>query len=166
MKKIIIGYILTLTLPFVGCEQYLDEKPVRSLAVPTKLADLQAILDNETRMSRNVYPESGDIAADYYYMTDAVWASRNETVRDRYVWDPAADVQLDWQHCYDRIFDTNIVLDNLDVVSLGGMTEIQKEHIKGAALFVRAWNYLQLAQLFRSEERRVGKECRGEVQSS
>src|SRR5690606_2427660 len=148
MKKIIIGYILTLTLPFVGCEQYLDEKPVRSLAVPTKLADLQAILDNETRMSRNVYPESGDIAADYYYMTDAVWASRNETVRDRYVWDPAADVQLDWQHCYDRIFDTNIVLDNLDVVSLGGMTEIQKEHIKGAALFVRAWNYLQLAQLF------------------
>src|SRR5690606_40255140 len=85
---------------------------------------------------------------------------------DLYVWDPAADVQLDWQHCYDRIFDTNIVLDNLDVVSLGGMTEIQKEHIKGAALFVRAWNYLQLAQLFRSEERRVGKECRGEVQSS
>ena len=148
MKKIIIGCILMLALSFVGCEQYLDEKPVRSLAVPTKLADLQAILDNETRMSWNVYPESGDIAADYYYMTDAAWASRNETVRDRYVWAPAAEVQLDWQHCYGRIFDTNIVLDNIDVVSLGGMTGTQKQHIKGAALFVRAWNYLHLAQLF------------------
>src|SRR5690606_8938737 len=148
MKKIIIGYILTLTLPFVGCEQYLDEKPVRSLAVPTKLADLQAILDNENRMSWNVYPESGDIAADYYYLTAANWESRNETVRGRYVWSPTADTQLDWEFCYSRIFDTNIVLDNLDAVSLGGMTVSQKNQIKGTALFVRAWNYFHLVQLF------------------
>ena len=113
MKKIIIGCILILILPIVGCEQYLDEKPVRSLAVPTKLADLQAILDNENWMSWNVYPESGDIAADYYYMTDAVWAGRNETVRNRYVWAPTADTQADWVNCYSRIFYTNTVLDNL-----------------------------------------------------
>lgn len=148
MKKIIFGYILFLSLFFAGCEQYLSIKPVKSLAVPTKLADLQAILDNEIRMSRNVYPESGDIAADYYYMTDPVWAARNETVRDRYIWNTSADVQQDWTSCYVRIFDTNVVLDHINAVSLGGLTTTQREHIKGAALFVRGWNYLHLAQLF------------------
>src|SRR5690606_23510312 len=146
--KIIFGYILFLSLFFAGCEQYLSIKPVKSLAVPTKLADLQAILDNEIRMSRNVYPESGDIAADYYYMTDPVWAARNETVRDRYIWNTSADVQQDWTSCYVRIFDTNVVLDHINAVSLGGLTTTQREHIKGAALFVRGWNYLHLAQLF------------------
>ncbi len=148
MRKFIFCYTLLASLLFAACEKYLSVKPVRSLAIPTKLADLQAILDNENRMSINVYPESGEIAADYYYLTDPVWASGTKAVRDRYMWQPSADTQLDWYYCYLRIFDANVVLEHIDKVDMGGMTLAQKEHIKGAALFFRGWNYLYLAQLF------------------
>ena len=40
---------------FPGCEKYLDKKPDLSLAVPSTLSDLRALLDGETMNGHTAY---------------------------------------------------------------------------------------------------------------
>ncbi|MEC3881949.1 RagB/SusD family nutrient uptake outer membrane protein [Parapedobacter sp. 10938] len=146
-RKIIYWSWMAIVALFCSCQEFLSEKPSSSLAVPNTLKDLQAIIDYQARMNA-YYPPSGDIGADYYYLRDADWQARPEYARDTYTWQPTVEIEQDWSTAYNRIFHTNVVLEAIDDVSLGGMTEADRRHIKGSALFLRGWTYLQLAQLF------------------
>ncbi|QEC52893.1 SusD-like starch-binding protein associating with outer membrane [Anseongella ginsenosidimutans] len=139
------------TLFVCGCSDYLSVKPDQSLAVPNKLQDLQAILHYESHMIEN-YPSRGAYGADYYYLTDASWESLNEYGRAVYLWDQAAAgldlYYYDWSSSYQRIFDCNVVLDNIEDVALGSLTEGDRERVKGSAYFFRGWTFYHLAQIF------------------
>jgi len=141
-------YVLALgCLPCLSCERFLEEKPNSSLAIPNSVRDLQAIIDYQARMNA-YYPPSGDIAADYFYLRDADWQARPEYARDTYIWQPTVEIEQDWSVSYQRIFYTNVILDAIDNALLGGLTETDRQHVKGSALFLRGWTFLQLAQLF------------------
>lgn len=145
-QSLIIG-LLFCAVTFCACESFLSEKPSSSLAIPNSVADFQAIMDYQARMNA-YYPPSGDIASDYFYLLDEYWQSRPEYARDTYIWRPEVEIEEDWSVSYERIFHANVVLDGIDNAELTGLTEIDRQHVKGSAFFFRGWTFLQLAQLF------------------
>lgn len=145
LYTLLLGTIFQIVLS--SCEEYLDAKPDQALAVPDKLKDLQAILDNETYMIQQ-YPDAGDIASDYYYLTEEDWASSNEDVRKIYLWDSAVTDESDWELSYIRVFYANVVLDQLRGMEGQALEKADRDRIKGSALFFRGWTFFQLTQLF------------------
>ncbi|MBK1440742.1 RagB/SusD family nutrient uptake outer membrane protein [Parapedobacter sp. ISTM3] len=141
--------LVTGILTLGACAEYLDVKPIRSLAIPGTLRDLQAILDNETRRN-TLYPYAGDVAADYYYLDEAGFNQLNDAfdARNIYLWKSDAVADRDWSNMYLNIFDVNVVLEEVDDAQLGGLTELDRRHIKGAALFFRGLAFYHLAQIF------------------
>jgi len=139
------------TLFVCACTDYLSVKPDKSLAVLRELQDLQAILNYESHMIE-YYPSRGAYGADYYYLTDATWESLDAYGRSVYLWDQAAAgldlYYYDWSSSYKRIFDCNVILDNVEEVDLGSMTEKDRKQVKGSALFFRGWTFYHLAQIF------------------
>lgn len=147
IKQFLLIGLMFYASTFYSCESFLSEKPSSSLAIPNSVGDLQAIMDYQERMNA-YYPPSGDIASDYFYLLDPDWQSRPEYARDTYTWQSGVDIEQDWGTSYQRIFYANVVLGAIDEASLGGLTEADRQHVKGSALFFRGWTFLQLAQLF------------------
>lgn len=131
----------------VACEKYLAEKPSSSLAVPSSVRDYQALIDYQSRMN-DYYPDCGDNAADFFYLRDEDWMARREYARDVYVWAPQTDASQDWSVCYEKIFYTNVILEGINGATLDGLSEADRDRVKGGALFLRGWTYLHLIPLF------------------
>lgn len=143
MKNLI--YILSFVL--LSCNNFLDEKPDISLKEPQTLDDLQALLNHENNL--NAYlPSIGDIASDYYYLSEQNFNSRIENVRLLHTWDKSALTDNTWTFSMSQIFYFNLVLDKVDAVALGSMTENDRKRLKGSASFLRAMTYFQLAIIF------------------
>jgi hypothetical protein len=145
MKKISLLLVLLVTL--YGCTKYLDERPNKSMVVPSTLQDLQALLDN-ARLNNN-FPPTVEIAADNIYLTDMEWQSRRVSDRNSYIWetDVFNDQEMnDWSLNYVSIYYANVVLSKLPRIS-GGTPE-QHSFIAGQALFFRAYTYYHLLQVF------------------
>lgn len=142
--RILMGILISVI--FVSCEQYLDIKPNQSLAIPSTLKDLQALLNGETGMNGN-YPDAGDIVSDYYYLNDSDWGARTDEVRETYIWHPEAQ-RNHWLPIYSRINYTNIILDAIKSISLEGMSELDRDRVKGIAHFFRGFSFLHLSNLY------------------
>lgn len=98
------------------------------------------------------YPARGAYGSDYYYLPVERWESANEFGRAIYLWDQKAagfDLHLyDWGGSYSRIFNCNVVLDNIDEAALESLTESDRRYTKGSALFFRGWSFFHLAEIF------------------
>src|SRR5690606_35679143 len=106
---IIIGFMLLCAIILASCEEFLNARPERSLAVPSTVEDLRAILDNET-LTNSSYPAAGDIASDCYFMSGSDWAKLNEDIRNLYLWkNEALTDDRDWSTNYKRVLNANIV---------------------------------------------------------
>jgi tetratricopeptide (TPR) repeat protein len=148
-----LAYILSvLGLLNSGCKKdWLDEKSDRSLTVPSSLSDFQGLLDNVSNMSQQ-YPILGDIAADGFYVTDAVYqtATKNDGT-DAYIWHktvPHDGKTGGWNTAYNKVLVDNIVLDGLEKIKPGPLEQEQWNDIKGQALFNRARIFFELAQIY------------------
>ena len=140
---------MLLLLPIViGCEKYLEKKPSSSLSTITQLRDLRAILDNE-RVINEAYPDLGDIASDYFFVTESDWNTRGQEYQHNYIWSGEVPPHSNtWRQSYNRIFYVNSVIDNIDRVPLAASQELEQKKIKGEAHFVRGLNFYFLSQLF------------------
>ncbi|MGE8425864.1 MAG: hypothetical protein ACN6PI_23705, partial [Sphingobacterium siyangense] len=89
LKKINHKFTLASTFILIfcgGCNEFLSEKPDRSLAIPSTLKDLQALLDNDGAL--NSEPNTGEISSGDFYLTQADWASlSSESNRRAYIWE-------------------------------------------------------------------------------
>jgi tetratricopeptide (TPR) repeat protein len=131
-----------------GCSKYLEKKPDKKLVVPSTIADLQAVIDNNDFM--NGYPWGLDeSSADDYYLTKADWESRySEYDKNVYIWSSeiiGSSFPNVWSDIYLSIYNTNVVLDNVDKVS--GESE-DKKNAAGIAYFFRAFAFFRLATTF------------------
>ena len=145
--------LLFLCIIVSGCKKFLDEKPDAKLAVPTSLADFQALLDSYPAIN-NFDPGSGEISADNYYLTDEVYlALPQETSRRMYTWQkdnlflPQSN---DWFYSYRPVFTSNTVLEGLDKITLTAGNQNDYKNVKGQAQFVRGKAFLQIAGLWTS----------------
>ncbi|WP_143961306.1 RagB/SusD family nutrient uptake outer membrane protein [Litoribacter populi] len=152
MKKH-INFIMTVLSVGVlmGCEGFLDERPDKTRLIPDSIADLQALLDNEEEMNR--VPAIGILSSDDMVMNDIGYNNfRNPTTLNGYIWN--ADIfegtpSVDWNIPYRAIFIANVVLEKVtEFEEHERYSQEELAPLKGMALFFRAQNHFQLAQIF------------------
>ncbi|MEC3879137.1 RagB/SusD family nutrient uptake outer membrane protein [Parapedobacter sp. 10938] len=152
-------YLLCFTLAcFASCgTDFLDVKPNIRQRVPSELGDYSLLLDNTGVMNVSAHA-LGMIGSDEYYLTDAQYSTfpdgalHNYQIR-AYTWEKEIFQgneagYMDWNNGYKRILWANLVIDGISRLSLTGEEKVAAEHVRGMALFHRAWNYYSLAQLF------------------
>jgi hypothetical protein len=133
----------------LSCKKYLDKKPSQNLTVPSTLADLQAVLDNQNiNLQSSGYLE---IVSDNYYMTTLSWQGLHQDFQKTYTWDKDAKITLNnegWSSPYGAIYYANFVLDLLPKIKYEEGEKADFNSIKGTALFSRAFLFHELAQLY------------------
>lgn len=125
---------------------FLDERPSKSLVVPTKIEDFQALLNNTG--SLNWVPGLGTLAGDELFVPAIYLSQYQNIVRDAYLWNLTsypANSSVDWNQSYESIFYANVVLDGVEKV--GDDSGYWRE-LEGAARFYRAWANYALVQTF------------------
>ncbi len=154
MKRIKMKlFSLSMILFFMGCgKSFLEVKSDVSLAIPKKIADYQALLDNSTSlMNQGSSHRLGVIGSDELDLKHPDWQSSISIMyRNAYIWseDVYQGEQVpDWNDGYERILISNLVLDGLKSIDRN-TDPVAWDHARGGALFFRAFNYYQLAQLF------------------
>lgn len=130
-----------------GCNDYLDPRPDKKVAVPSTAGDLWAILDNYTAMNQAT-PMAGEESADTYYLTESSYnAISSISSRNYYIWADGGDRIGDWSNPYRAIFYANVVLDALNDKAKG-LAGQEKKEIRGSALFFRSFLFYEVAQVF------------------
>jgi len=150
--KIISLLLFILCLGIFSCnkKEFLDEQPNSIVVVPTTLEDFQQLLDNEAVLSST--PGLGELSADNFYITFGYWQLLTKKEKNGYIW--AADVYegegkvSDWNTPYEQILYANVVLDGLNKITQTTSNQQQWNNLKGAALFIRAYAFYNLAQVF------------------
>ncbi|TMI63729.1 MAG: RagB/SusD family nutrient uptake outer membrane protein [Bacteroidetes bacterium] len=145
MKKII--KVLLIVSVFTSCKKFLDEKPDKSVAVPSTLQDMQAILDNQSNLNI-AYSSLAEIAADDYYLTYADWAASSDNDRLNHIWDANAEYPNNWIGPYKALLYANTVLDNIENIPVTESNLNLWNNCKGQALFFRSFIFFQTAQLY------------------
>ncbi|REA56430.1 hypothetical protein DSL64_26920 [Dyadobacter luteus] len=151
MKKrpIYIILILALSILGFGCQDdFLEEKPRKSLLVPQTLADYQALLGNGFQLM-NTSPYHTVLSDGDFTLTDAFLANQNQLNRSTYLW--SSDEQRTfpgWDTPYKQIFTANVVLDGLMKMDEATMQTATYDQLKGGALFYRSLAFYNLAQQF------------------
>jgi starch-binding outer membrane protein, SusD/RagB family len=150
--------VLLVSWAFSSCSKskFLDAKPSSSLVVPSTLSDFQALLDQTDAYDgsiMNVTPALGELSTDEYYLTYSFWNSLSTPVyQNCYIWAPdiyQGETNIDdWNTPYEAIFYCNVVLDGLTGFSVSSDQQQDYNSIKGSALFMRAFNFFNLATIF------------------
>ncbi|WP_257669182.1 RagB/SusD family nutrient uptake outer membrane protein [Parapedobacter tibetensis] len=151
MKQINI-LLLIVVLFLCSCgKEFLNIKRDGSQIIPYTLADYQSILDNVNVFNFDSGNRLAIIGGDEYFLSDQSYASLTAPYeKNGYLW--GKDVYEgqsvhDWNIGYHRILLANLVLEGVDGIE-PNVDEGVLNNVKGNALFVRAYNFYQLAQLF------------------
>jgi starch-binding outer membrane protein, SusD/RagB family len=146
-------YIFVFLFSILSCNKkdFLDERPRSDLFVPTTLDDFQALLDNDPALS--VTPVLGELSADNYFLLQPLWQNLGTKEQNAYIWDPdtfkGEGNVSDWNAPYEQVLYANVVLDGLKKkVPRTSDNGQQWDNIRGAALFIRAYAFYNLAQVF------------------
>ncbi|MEB2777487.1 RagB/SusD family nutrient uptake outer membrane protein [Algoriphagus sp. D3-2-R+10] len=144
------GWILSMLLLF-SCESYLDERPSKSIVVPQTVEDLRSILNTPDII--NTGDGFGLVLSDDLYTTDQGWLGYDEVSRNGYIWIRQLGNQngdfYPWSLAYSNIFRTNVVLEEVEKLVPASEAEHREiEQVRGTALFLRAFHYFDLLQLF------------------
>lgn len=132
-------------------DEWLNKKANKSDVVPTTLADFQLVMNN-TNVMNTGYGAYGTISSDNFHITYANWLSAyDNSERNAYIW--AKEVyeggnSNDWNECYQRIGFANIVLDGIEKIPTTTDNQIEKNTLRGTALFFRALNFFELLETF------------------
>ncbi|MFD2556586.1 MULTISPECIES: RagB/SusD family nutrient uptake outer membrane protein [Sphingobacterium] len=145
MKSIIkLIPVLGLSVWLYSCANFLDAKPDNTLAHPSTLKDLRAILDNENAVN-DVYPSTLAMASDEFYMTYKGYAQMTQRIQDIYIWEDQG-IDAGWTTSYKAISLANVVLEALERIK-GGDQRLRNQ-LEGEALFLRGWMFFHLAQIY------------------
>jgi starch-binding outer membrane protein, SusD/RagB family len=133
-----------------SCKKYLDKKPTQNMVIPESLADLQAVMDNQNinDATSSLFLE---IVSDNYYLTTTSWQGLHQDFSKTYIWDKDAKITLNnggWSAPYEGVYYANFVLDLLPKVKYDESEQADYNYIKGTALFVRAFLFHELTQLY------------------
>ena len=134
-----------------GCKKdFLDKLPSTALVVPQTLNDYQQTLDNTTVTTWT--PVLGEVSADNFYLPAAFWQTLDNFERNAYVWAPDlydGQGQVDdWDQPYAQVYYANVVLEGLRAIAQNTQNGSQWQSEQGSALFIRAYAFYHIAQLF------------------
>ena len=150
MKKFFISTFILFAIVSVqsSCKKYLEEKSDAGLLVPTTLADFQNLMDDANTMN-NTAPSFGASSADEYFLEPTNYNSKSiflQHVYRREIY--PYNYSNDWSECYRIIYVSNICLERIQLLERTALNQKDWDHIKGSALFYKAYYNLELAWLF------------------
>jgi len=151
LKRLTYITVATVSAAAMGsCETYLDEKPDSKLFVPTKVEDLQALLDNFLVMNQND-PPAAEMSCDNYYLTLQDWNNLSEDERRLYTWQddyifPSYPNQ--WSITYQVPFIANTALHNGTLLTEEEQQKEEWKNVRGQALFYRAKTFFHIATVW------------------
>lgn len=132
----------------LSCKKYLDEKSDDSLVVPSTLEDFQMLMD-EGNIMNYATPSFGASSADDHFIDQAAYNSKSVFFQHVYRWEPYPYYfPNDWSQNYKAIYSSNLCLERLPLVARTAGNATQWDHIKGSALFYKAFHELDLVWLF------------------
>lgn len=141
-------------MAIIACKKqddWLDKKSNKSDVVPTTLADLQMILDND-RVLNEWMPALGIIGSDNITLLFSTWqAGSTNQERGAYIFDKdiyRGEPGYDWLYSYQQVALANIALEGLAKINATSATQAQWNALKGGALTYKAIAYFNLLQLF------------------
>jgi len=151
IRRSLLLLLLTAALGLYGCKkEFLNKLPSTALVVPSTLSDYQGLLDNDAVMSGT--PVLGEVSADNFYLSYKSWQALDPREYNAYVW--ASDIYQgqgqvnDWDVPYQQVFYANIVLEGLAGIPMVSNNAQQWTSEQGSALFIRAYAFWNVAQLF------------------
>lgn len=152
MKSILKLLLICGVISMVGCGDFLEEKPQKSLVIPNSLDDFQAILDAEPRFM-NSLGSFALIGSDDMVMTPNLLSIVPPQMQAVYLWEEEVFTQLesvdDWNIPYQMIYNANVVLEGLSEYELKNESDrIRSMELEGSAKFSRAFGHFSLMQLF------------------
>lgn len=144
---------ITLGICFCSCvDDFLNVKQDASIVTPNTIEDYNAILNNFSYLNGQTSHELGVIGSDEYILDDNAWrALPTPYMRNGYIWSSNVYeglVSVDWNNGFERIKVANLVIENLEKMDNQDKNESEWNRIYGAAHFLRAIKYYELAQLF------------------
>lgn len=147
LRPILLISCVLVLVSISSCENFLDEKPFKSMAVPRSLDDVQALMDNRNVMNFQT-SNLPEVLADNYYATATHWLGSTDDARMNYIWHPESQSTA-WNNIYQGlIYYANIGLDLLESLEISDDEQSRKSQLMGAALFYRSFGFYELAQLF------------------
>jgi len=147
-------YIFLSVFLLSGCgKEFLEKKRDSKQVIPKDIKDYQAMLDAYKVINQNGSANLGMVGGDEYSVTDAVMTTYKGFYpyeANGYIW--AKEVfetkeSTDWNNAYQRILYANLMLE-VEKIKPSPAEQESWNNVKGGALFVRAFSYYQLAQLF------------------
>lgn len=148
LRLTVVLILFLVIIQSISCKKYLDKKSKNDLVIPSTLNDIQALLDYEQGMNRNT-PAYGEGSADDYFLLKSIYDTRVPAVRQIYNWTPFYyEFSNDWSANYNGIYYTNLSLELIDNIDITTANELQWKNVKGSALFLRSFYFLQLSWTF------------------
>lgn len=147
MKKIF--YTILLLATFSSCKDYLDLKGNNTQAVPTTLADLQALLNEVAGMNGLSTPSMVEYWCDDYYLPLERYENLMDVFQGSYIWELKDFTHPnDWSTGYRPIYNANFCLEGLQRIARNKANSYDYDQILGASLFFRAYYFQQLLWAF------------------
>lgn len=148
-----MSLLLFLTISCKKEDSFLGAKPNQALAVPSTLADLQNLLNDDQVFNRASDPALGEISSDDFSVQDDAFvalflsAERNAYTWQNSIYDATLTQVSDWNGPYLMVYYANTILEALPKLSNAG-NQAQADQINGAALFYRSYAFYNLVQTF------------------
>ena len=129
----------------ISCKKYLEEKSNKKLVTPTKLEDLQGLLDDAVKMNMAT-PGYMETSGDDYFLMPSTYNSMVSGEVLIYGWGYYPyRFGNDWNEAYLVVYNSNVCLENIEKINRTGVNQIAWDNVKGSALFYRSYNFLLLA---------------------
>jgi starch-binding outer membrane protein, SusD/RagB family len=138
--------LIFIVVALSSCKKFLDAKTDKKLVVPTTLQDAQALLDSYSLLNA-FYPSIGEQSDDDFYLLDTYWNSIGVVNQNNYTWAKDNYNNNEWRYLYQMVLYTNVALETLESIP-DDQKSTEWGHIKGAALFFRAYAFYQVAQYY------------------
>lgn len=145
-QNILYLFILFFAPVFFSCRKFLEEQPNKNVVVAQSISELQALLDNTSRMNFQVSPGGfGESSADDYYLTEATYNSQSEVRQNVYKWQHYNyNFGGDWSSGYLIVYNANYCLELLVKTPATVQNKTQWNNVYGSALFFRGYSFLNL----------------------
>jgi tetratricopeptide (TPR) repeat protein len=148
-------FIITL---FCSCgKKYLDLQQEKNQRVPVSLDDFQKLLDQTVVINESCPVSFANIGADEYWVPASQYYATTGALPaacqvNAYIWADqiyvGKETQIDWNQGYSPIYLTNLALEYINSTSRTDAQGAKYDRLKGSALFIRAFNFYNMAQLF------------------
>lgn len=139
---------LMILITFTACDKYLDIQSNDSQIVPKDLVSLQKLMDNSSKMNVKI-AAYGEASADDYFIKQTTYDALADFNKKVYTWkNDQAVFGNDWANCYEPVYISNLVLDQLKKIETKPEEEGTRDQVLGSALFYRANQYLSLLWTF------------------